>query len=271
MFLTKKALIKIWLVTGVFLALALLSFWAFSVFSQFFESGILLHLGVFCLSFAPLAYFSGRYTEGKGKLINRGRKLVTQQLRPAEFIRLYMEKRDCPDNVVAKPDYEVLQALVGAYDAAGDKPGALEAAEQMLAAAPERKKPIAKLTKAAILFGLGRMEEAEQLYHQTRGEKMDLLATALADTILKGTRAMAYSDYTTAELHFKQELARTFPKPSPLDRVGANFALALICRNTGRQEEARQYLRYCIEHGGETGMQSAAVDLWNELYIAKKT
>ena len=74
MFLTRKALIKIWLITGLFIALALVSFWAFWVFSPLAETGFFLDLGIFCLSFAPLAYFCGRYVEGKGALIERGRK-----------------------------------------------------------------------------------------------------------------------------------------------------------------------------------------------------
>ena len=93
--------------------------------------------------------------------MNSGNKLVYQELCPAEFIRLYEEKRDSSENVISKPAFEVLSLVVTAYDVLGDTEHELETIDEMFSIASEKKKPLVNLLKAAVLFNIGKIEEAE--------------------------------------------------------------------------------------------------------------
>ena len=260
MFLNKKALTKIWLLVGGYLLVATFCFLNGIVFAIFeMECTIFFILGSLCLVLTPLFYKLGRYAEGKGKLISKGNRLVFHQLRPAEFIRLYEEKRNDPGNVISKPDYDVLQLLLTAYDAQGDKNRALETVEQMITIAPAKKINVAKLLKASLLFDSGRFDEAEAIYRDVVNGKMDIMSKALADAVMKSDRALALGDDTTAESFSRQALTQTFPKPTPLSMLSAHYHLAGICYRTGRMEEAQEHRKYCIENGGETAIQQDAL------------
>ena len=259
MFLNKKALTKIWLLVGAYLVLASFCFLTAIVFA-IFELGYTGHiiLGCLCLVLAPLSYKIGRYAEGKGKLINKGNQLVSHQLRPAEFIHLYEEKRNDPSNVVSKPDYDVLQLLLTAYDVLGDCASAMETIEQMITIAPAKKINIAKLLKVSLLFDAGRFDEAEGIYRDVLSKNLDMMSKALADAVMKSDRALALGDDTTAESFFRQSLTQKFPKPTPLSTLSAHYHLAGICYRTNRIEEAEEHRNYCIQKGGETVIQQKA-------------
>lgn len=264
MFLTRKSLKKINLLTGAYLVWGAFCFIVSVVFALLsIEYVPLIVIGVFSIAFGALVRVSGKYAEGKGKLINSGNKLVHMELRPAEFIRLYEEKRDSPDNVISSPDFDVLSLVVTAYDALGDSESALTTLDQIISIAPDKKRPLAKIIRASILYSVGRIEEAEQLYREVQNEEMDYMAKAVLDVMLKCDRAMALGDYTTAEAYNKQLLARTFPKNTPLTVLYAHFALAKIYCATERLEQAKVHLNYCVENGGETAIKSDAVDMLN--------
>lgn len=266
MFLTKKALTKIRLMTGVYCILGVLFLIISGILVSFLVKSIfLVILGIVCFPLAAVCYASGKYTEGKGKLINSGNKLVFQQLRPAEFIRLYEEKRDHPDNVIARPDFEVLQLLATAYDALGDTDRELKILEQLISIASEKKKGLAKLMKSAVLFSVGKVEEADLLYSEVLSGKTDLLTKATLDTITKSDRAMALGDYTIAETYYRQLLTQTFPKNTPLSILYAQFNLAKIYYATGRYDDAKIQLQHCIETGGETGIKSESANMLTKL------
>ena len=259
LFLTKKARKKSLIYLGLFIALGCAALIVAGIFSlMLIKSTELIIIGVISLVLGVVVYFSGRYTEGKGKLLINGNKLINNELRPAEFIRAYEEARDCPDNVVSKPDFDILSLVTAAYGSLDENEKALETIEQMIAAVPEKKKAHAQLLKAAVLFDMGKTEEAEELFNRVQSEKLNLITKGMADTILKSDRARAMGDYKTAENYYNQVLTRTFPKNTPLSLVATHYNLADIYCRTDRTCEAKTHLEYCVQNGGETAIKKDA-------------
>lgn len=266
MFLTRKDLTKIRILTGLYIGLGTVSFIFYFLFSlEGISAELFVLLGILSFVLSILSFVSGRYGEGTAKLLKNGNKLVYKQLRPAEFIKQYEAKRYSPENIVSKPDFNVLSLVVLAYDILGDTEQKLITLEELIATAPEKKKNIAKLHKAAVLFDLGNTEEADRIFSEVQSGKMNAIAKAVADTVLKTDRAMALGDYKTAETYNRQLLARSFPKQSPLSLLVINFNLAKICLNTGRADEAKTYYLYCAEHGGETAVKTEAEQILETL------
>ena len=221
----------------------------------------LVCIGILAIAFGFLLRPIMRYSLGTNKLLMRANKLVYHQLRPGEFIRLYIQKRDCPDNVVAKPDFNVLNQLAVAYDALDDTAHVQETLDQMLSIAPEKKKAYAMLLKAGMLYGKGQKEEAEQLYREAQNGKLDFMTKATADVVLKTDRAMALGDYATAEAYFKQMLAQSFPKHPPLSVLIAHYNLGKIYALTNHPEKAKEHVNYCLENGGETAIKAKTAEI----------
>lgn len=267
MFLTKKSLRKIRLIVGAFCVEALVCFAIFGVFTYLeIESFALAIIGVICLLLAAVFRAIGRFAEGKAKLLAEGNKLVLYELHPKIFIQMYNEARDCPDNVISKPDYDVLRVLSAAYDSCGDSNGALEVIEQMISIAKEKKKPQAKLLKAAVLFDMGKTEEANLLYSEVTSGKMDVMAKMIADVVMKSDRAIAMGDFTVAEAYFNDRLTKkSFPKPNPLEVLTDHFAMAEIYCKTERMEQAKPHLEYCVKNGGETDIKTTAEDMLSSM------
>ncbi len=262
MFLTKNALKKIRRFTIAYLALAGFCFAISAIFASFMiEYKLLVVLGIISLVLCALFRATGIYAEGKGKLINSGNKLITRDLRPAEFIRLYEEKRDCPDNVISEPDFEVLHLLVVAYDALGDAHRALGTLEYMISVAPPQKHDLIKVLKSSFLYGMGKTDEAEAIYLEMTAKKTDIVTRTTLDITSAIDRAMALGDYTTAEARARQMLAQSVPKPTPLATLAINYILGKVCYKTDRFDEARQYLNYCAINGGETTYKTEAIDM----------
>ena len=98
MFLTKKGLWKIVLMTLCYFVIGSVSIGAGVIFTFLgISSDILFVLGLICYVFCPIVIACGRYAEGKGKLINLGNKLVRNELKPNEFLKEYHKKRNCID------------------------------------------------------------------------------------------------------------------------------------------------------------------------------
>jgi len=267
-FLTKKAIVKIIVIVCIYEALGvfLLSA-AFSAYTSG-ERGIFvpfLVIGCFLIPFGALTAAVGRYSEGKGKLLLKGRRLVLQELRPAAFITLYRETSASPNLVVAHPDPDILEMLFTAYGAAGDEQSQLAALEEMLATAPEKKRKKYLLFRSAYLYAAGRTEEAEQIYSAVTAQKLSLQEAAIADAVLKSDRAMAFGDWTTAENYIKARLAASFPPKTPYEILSFRFALAQVLLKSGRPEKAAPHLAYCAENGGETAIRSKAAALLQTL------
>ncbi|MBR5773899.1 MAG: hypothetical protein IKY44_03505 [Clostridia bacterium] len=270
MFLTKKALRKIKRLVGFYIGIGIFCIVIAVLFACLkIDSGIdksMVLIGAFALLFGVLFRKIGRYAEGKAKLINHANKLVHNELRPAEFIRLYEQARDCPDNVVSEPDFDVLRLLVLAYDALGETEQVLDTLEQILAIAPAGMRPMAIILKASVLYEMGSTEEAEALYAEVVNMELNFVTRPVMEALVKLDRAMALGDFVTAEAYCRQSLQRkSFPKNTPLSILYTNFNLAKICLKTNRPEEAREYLQYCIENGGETAIKSKAADRLREI------
>ena len=266
MFLTKKSLRRIRLLTSAYIILGIICFIISLIFSYFLvEYKLLVILGIVSLILGALFHMSGKYAEGKGKLLNSGNQLVLFELRPAEFVRLFEEKRDCPDNVIVKPDFDVLQLLVVAYEAMGDTGRTLGTLEYMLSIVPEKKRTLVKILQCSVLFDVGRTAEAEALYAQLLNSKMDIISKSTFDILTKNDRALAMGDFTTAEAHNRQMLSQSFPHITPLVSLGIHLNLAKICCKTERIEEAKAHLNYCIDNGGETVIKKEAIDILSNI------
>ena len=252
MFLTKKALVKIWVMALKYVILGVLCFLMPLVHTALRPYSVeWVVFGIIVLLLALLFYKWGRFSEGKGKLLNKGRKLIFFEMRPAEFIRLYEEARDCPSNVVSEPDFDVLTMLGAAYDALDDEERELEILEQMSRIDFKNKEIRVKILKASVLFDKGRKEEAEEIYVEVLRGKKDAFTTAQLDAVTKCDRALAMGDYAVAEEYCKEQLIRPFPKPTPYEDLIHHFKLAEIYCKTDRCDEAKQHLNYCIENGKE--------------------
>ena len=265
MYLTNKQRRKIRLLTGAYIAIGAISLLAFIVFGPYNEDLTLLILGLLMLLLSPVIYKVGRYGEGQAKLINKGNKLVLGQLRPAEFLQIYEETRNNPDNVVAEPKFDVLQMVLLAYDVLGKTEEALDTLALMATVVPEKKRHLLKGLQASLLYANGKVEQAEKLYTELLNTKLDIMAAAVMNALTNADRAMARGDFATAEAYFNRTLTQAFPKPNPLGVVQTHFNLATIYLKTDRTEEAKTHLDYCIAHGGETFFQSQAQTLRNHL------
>ena len=258
MLLTKKSLWKIWLVAILYFVLGSACIGLAIVSSLLQIETKILYLGIAVYAFCPLIVLWGRYAEGKGKLINLGRKLVRLELNPAEFIKRYEALKNSADLVLYEPCLEVLQFVAAAYDLLGNREAALSTVEEMVAASSKKRKTFAKLFKASVLFDYGMTDEAEALFSEARGEKQDLACQALTDAILKGDRAMAMGDYQTVVFHKLKLLEQSFPKLDPLGKLVVHHGLAKAYEKLGDTEKARLHYRYCVENGGDTDVRISA-------------
>ena len=145
-------------------------------------------------------------------------------------------------------------------DSLGEIDRELETLAQMLAIAPEKKKPGILLIKSAVLFDVGKCAEAEQLFRQVQNGKTDLFTRATADLVVHSDRARALGDYATAETYYRQILLRPNSRTTPLHLLVAHFKPATICQMTDRTDEVSAHYRYCAERGGETDMRAKAAE-----------
>ncbi len=265
MFLTRKALKKIKLLVGVYCGLGAFCLIMSIVFVCLnMEIKFLIILGVLALFLGFVFNKFGRYAEGKGKLLNLGNKLVLHQLRPAEFVRLYEQARDCPDNVVSLPDFDVLKMLATAYDAMGEVDLMLEVLEQMLTISDGSRQAQAKLLKSSVLFDMGKIEEAEKLYSEVLNSKMGVITKSMLDDVMQMERAIALEDFTTAEAKLKTSIANPRYSKIPLSALYLHMDLGRVYCKTNHLVEAKECFEYCIENSGETSVKASAENMMRE-------
>lgn len=255
MFLTAQALKKIKILTTAYFFLGGISIILSGIFTFLAaKAAVLLVIGIVSILLGFAFRRMGMYSEGVGKLVSKGQLLLLRQLNPTEFIKLYYSKRDAPDNVVCSPSTDVLRLLLVAYDAIGHTQSALEVADHMISIAPEKKKPLMLLLKASVLYGVGNTQQAEPIYSSVISKKMSPLTRLRSDNIMKGDRAMAYGDYTTAEAHFKTVLSSPASQKNLLLMLYAHLDLAKIYYATNRPEEAAPHADYCLKNSGGTNV-----------------
>ncbi len=261
MFLTRKSFTKI-LVLAIFCFLfGTVSIAAGILFLKLgSDSFDLLACGAILYSLSFASFYWGRYAEGTGKIVNLGNRLVRTALKPAEFIKQYEIIRNADDLVVKKPSTDVLQLVANAYHLMGNREMALLTIDEMIEVADEKKKPFARLCKVSLLFAFHQKEEAEILYNEVRGQKLDVLSRSLADAILKSDRAMAMGDYKTAENTNLSNLERSFPKQDNLGKLSLHYSLGEIYEQTEDTDKAILHYQYCADFGGETSLRVSALE-----------
>lgn len=259
MFLTKKGLWKIVIMTLCYFVIGSVSIGAGVIFTFLgISSDILFVLGLICYVFCPIVIACGRYAEGKGKLINLGNKLVRKELKPNEFLKEYHKKRNSPDLVVNKPSPDVLQLVALAYDTLDDKDNCLAVIDKMISISKKKDIMFAKLIKCSFMFSYNMIDEAEAIFSKARSSKQNIMCQALTEAIFKSDRAIAIGDYETAEVYALKSLSQKFPKLDNLSKLVLNYKLASVYEKLEDFEKAVQYYKYCVENGGETALKETA-------------
>ena len=261
MFLTLKGFLKILIFAVVYFMLGsiciVISFWSTCMGISAYE---LLIIGIIMYFLDVLVVITGFNSEGKGKLINLGNKLVRKELKPAEFIMRYESMKESNEYIIKKPCIDVLQLVAIAYDLLDDRKNALATVDEMIAIANEKKKSFSYLFKCSFLFSYGEVEEAEFLFNEVHKQKLDLMSSSLADAILKGDRAMAMGDYKTVEIHKLKMLESTFPKPDNLGKLSIHYTLGEVYEKLQDKDNAITHYQYCVDFGGETGIRKSAIE-----------
>lgn len=259
MFLTKKGFRKILIMAICYFILGSICITVAILFSNIgIDAEFIFVLGVIVYILNVFIIFCGRYAEGKGKLINLGNKLVRNELRPTEFIKVYKALKNSNDLVIKKPSIEVLQLVAIAYDSLDDRENALATVDEMVTIASEKKKAYAALIKTSFLFSYGKKDEAEKLFAEIQRLKHNFMCKALIDAILKSDRAMAMGDYKTVELYNLKMLEQAFPKLDNLGKLVVHYRLGEVYEKLQDIEKAASHYKYCVNYGGETAIKISA-------------
>ena len=263
MFLTRKKWNFIRFVAGVYYFLAFICLMAAVVFSAFGVSvKDFVILFVFSLFMALIVPIWGKRSAGKWKLASKGYKLVFHELRPAEFAALYDKTSNDPNNVIAKPDLQILGYLLAAYDSMGETERCFAVLDEMEALAiNDVLKKRVKLFRASILFSAEKTEEGLALCDELTAEKLDPVTEKILQSLIRGDKAMATGDHDTAEAYFLESLVRKSPKPTPLSLLIDHFYLAVIYLARGEADKAKEHLICCAKSGGETDIKAKAVKM----------
>jgi len=261
MFLTKKGFRKALIMSVCYFALGSICFLLAAHFENMDVGAELLWgLGMFTYLLCVPVFFCVRYTEGKGKVILLGSKLVQKELRPAAFIKEYESLKNDKSLVINKPSIDVLMIVASAYDSLDDRVNTLKTLDELVAVAGEKKLAYATALKASVLYAYGTIEEAEKLFAQAQKMKLDATCTALLDVVLKSDRAFAMGDYEVAEAYYLRLLEQKFPKLDNFVRLAAHYKLGEIYEQLEKTEKAISYYQYCVNNGGETAIKLSAIE-----------
>lgn len=261
MFLTKKSFRKLLIMAICYFLLGSIFIALWFVFNNMgiFEN-FLLVLGIATYLIGVLIVVWGCYAEGEGKLINLGNKLVRNELKPAEFIKHYEGLKNADDLVIKKPSVDVLRVLLVAYDLLDDRENALATVDEMIDVASDKKKNLAKLLKASLLFSYGEIQAADILFNETQKQKLNIICSGLVDVILKSDRAIAMGDYKIAEAYHLKTLARSFPKLDKIETLLSNYHLGKVYEKLQDTDKAIEHYQYCVNFGGETAIKTSAIE-----------
>lgn len=153
MFLSKKSLRKILLITISYFLLGIIGL-AIATLLHILGGDATFFFVFFGIIFALgfLFLWVGLYSEGKGKMIALGTKLVRNELKPAEFIKQYEILKNSNDLVIKKPSTEILLLVMAAHNALDNDEAALAVTDEMIAIAKGKKKSRAMLLKHRFCF-----------------------------------------------------------------------------------------------------------------------
>lgn len=260
MFLSRSSLIK----TVLFSALLLLVGIVFFVAAFFISKGDVdpapsITAGIILSCLAAVSAFIGIYADSISKPFSEGTRFVKKDLQPKKYIETYKEKSEGDNYAVARPRFDMLELLYNAYDLLDDKRGRAA----VIALMKEKMKPSYK-GKIAVYaadeeYRAGNIEEGDRLLSYAENHDSSSTVSAMADAVRKTSRASAEGDTETQEKYYTGLLsAGGIFKADNAATLVAHWHLYQICKDTKRDDEAKEHLSYCIDHGGATAISRKA-------------
>ena len=261
MFLTKKARRKLMFFAVVFFLLGTYSI-GLGYFSAAIglDTGFLIVPGIAMYCVGIISTVAGYYREAKKALLLEGISLVRDKLKPAEFIDKYLTRRYYEPLVVNKPGFELLYTAVVAFDTLNDRENSLKAVDELITVAPPKKKTLALLAKASLLYSYNQTAAAERIYNECLATKLNTACREFADAVGKNDRAKALGDYRTVEAYNLNLLDRTVPKQDNLSKLVIHHTLGEVYELMGEKKNALEHYRYCVDNCGETAMRITAAE-----------
>ena len=260
MFLSRSSLIKTVLIASLLLLIGIALF----VVAYYISKGDInpapsITAGVIMTCLSGVAVFIGIYADGVSKPFAEGTRLVKKDLQPKKYIEMYKEKSEGEGYVVARPRFDMLELLYTAYDLTDDRVGRAFAIEEMKAKMKPKYKGKIAVYAADEQYRQGNIEEGDRLL--AYAEKHDTSSTvyAMADAVRKTSKAAAEGDAETEESYYNGLLSAAGIFKADNDAIlTAHYRLYHICKNSGRDKEAKEHLTYCAEHGGSTAIRREA-------------
>lgn len=260
MFLTRTALLKTILISSFFLLIGIVLF----VIAFFIKKGDIdpaptVTAGIIAACVSLLSAFIGIYGDGVSKPFAEGTRIVRKDLQPKKFIEMYKEKSEDGVCAVARPRFDMLELLYTAYDLTGDKHGRAFVIEEMKAKMKPSYKGKIAVYAADEAYREGNIKEGDRLLAYAEKHDNSSTVSAMADAIRKTSRAAAEGDTEAEEGYYNGLLSASgIFKADNAASLIAHWRLYQICKNTGRDKEAKEHLTYCAEHGGHTAVRKAA-------------
>lgn len=257
MFLSRSSLIRTVLIASLLLLTGIVLF----VVAYFISKGDMdpapsVTAGVIMTCLSALAVFAGIYADGVSKPFAEGTRFVRKDLQPKKYIEMYKEKSDGDGYVIARPRFDMLELLYTAYDLNGDKSGRAFVIEEMKAKVSLKYKARIAVYAADSQYKNGNTEEGDRLLSFAEKHDSSSTVSAMADSVRKTSRAAATGDAETEERYYNGLLSASgiFKADSAASLI-AHYRLYHICKNSGRDKEAKEHLTYCAEHGGSTAIR----------------
>ena len=260
MFLSRSSLIKTVFIASVLLLIgAVLLIAAYFISKGDMDSAPTVTAGIVMICLSALSAVIGVYADGISKPFAEATRLVRKDLLPKQFIEIYKNAIKGDGYAVVRPRFDTLELLYTAYDLLDDKRGRAAAIVEMKTKLKPSYKPKTAVYAADAEYKNGNIEEGDRLL--SYAEKHDASATvaAMADAVRKSSGAAAKGDAATEERYYTGLLSASgLFKADNAAQLIAHYRLYQICNESGRDDEAKEHLKYCAEYGGHTAISKAA-------------
>lgn len=190
--------------------------------------------------------------DGLVKWGRMGSKLIHDEKKPSEFLKLYERLTTSDEFIIKKERLEIFQFVQMSHNVLGEGEKCLEASDKLISLSNKKQKAWAYLMKVGCLYDMGEDEKAEALFNYAKTLKFNYAAASLYDALNKSERSRRQGDYKTAEQYWIKILEQNYPKLSAIDILIANYNLGEIYEQTNEKEKAIFHYNYCIENCGET-------------------
>lgn len=260
MFLSRSSLIKTILTASLFFTIAVVLFVvAYLVKKGDLDPSPSLTMGIVMTCLAVISVFIGVYSDGVSKPFVDGARLVRKDLQPKKYIDMYKEKSGDEGYVIARPSFDMLELLYTAYDLTEDKRGRDAVIVEMKAKMKPAYKGKVAVYAADKEYRAGNIEEGDRLLSYAEKHDDSSTVAAMADAVRKTSRAEATGDTASEEIYYKGMLsANGIFKADNAAALLAHWRLYNICKNSGRENEAKKHLTFCADHGGSTTIRREA-------------